>query len=117
MEQKPQESENSPQQGTMIALCTCPSRQVAERLAHQIVEKRRAACVNIIPGVQSVYRWQGQITQDEEYLLVAKTTREGFASLSAQIVAEHPYELPEVIGVSIEQGLSAYLRWIEEEVG
>ena len=117
MKQKTQEGENFPQTEAMIALCTCPSRQVAERLAHQLVEKRCAACVNIIPGVQSVYRWQGQVAQDEEYLLVVKTTRKYFDSLSAQIADTHPYELPEVIGVSIEQGLSAYLRWIEEEVG
>ena len=100
----------------MVALCTCPSRQEAERLGSLIIEKRVAACVNIIPGVQSVYRWQGQIEQDEECLLLIKTSKERFDTLSALIVDEHPYELPEVIGVSIEHGLSAYLRWIEDEV-
>ena len=116
MDQHPQGREGTHSVNAMVALCTCPSRQEAERLGRLIIEKRVAACVNIIPGVQSVFRWQGQIEQDEECLLLIKTIKERFDTLSALIVDEHPYELPEILGVSIEQGLSAYLRWIEDEV-
>ena len=102
---------------TLVAFCTCPSASVAEQLARLVVEQRAAACVNIIPGIRSVYRWQGQITVDEECLLLIKTTDVGFTELTALINEAHPYELPEVIAVTIEQGLPAYLKWIEEQIG
>ena len=101
---------------TLIALCTCPSGEVAEQIADTLVDGRLAACVNIIPGVQSVYRWQGKIARDDELLLVIKTTAGRFDELSALVVDMHPYELPEIIAVSIERGISEYLQWIEEQV-
>lgn len=102
--------------GAIIVLCACPNQEIAEQIASSLVEQRLAACVNIIPGVQSVYRWQGKIARDDELLLVSKTTASMFDQLSAHIVDLHPYELPEVIAVSIERGISEYLQWIEEQV-
>lgn len=97
-------------------LCTCPSMGVAEQVAGQIVDKQLAACVNIIPGVKSVYRWEGKIAQDDEIMLMIKATSACFETLCEAIREIHPYELPEVIGVSIEHGHEAYLNWIEESV-
>ena len=102
--------------GALLALCACPRGAVAEQIASTLVDRRLAACVNIIPGVQSVYRWQGKIARDDELLLLIKTTTSRFDELSALIVDMHPYELPEVIAVSIERGISEYLQWIEEQV-
>ena len=102
--------------GPLIVLCACPRGEIAEHIASTLVDRRLAACVNIIPGVQSVYRWQGKITRDDELLLVIKTTAGRFDELSALVVDIHPYELPEIIAVSIERGISEYLQWIEEQV-
>ena len=102
--------------GAIIVLCSCPNQEIAEQIASSLVEQHLAACVNIIPGVQSVYRWQGKIERDDELLLVSKTTASKFDQISTYIAELHPYELPEVIAVSIERGISEYLQWIEEQV-
>ncbi|MGR8948264.1 MAG: divalent-cation tolerance protein CutA [Gammaproteobacteria bacterium] len=101
---------------SLIVLCSCPNHESAEQIASALVEQRLAACVNIIPGVQSVYRWEGNIAKDEELLLVVKTAVDSYDDLQASIVDMHPYELPEVIAVSIERGLSGYLQWIQEQL-
>jgi periplasmic divalent cation tolerance protein len=97
----------------LIVLCTCPDEAAAERIATALVEERLAACVNRIPHIASIYRWQGKVCRDTEYLLLIKTTRERFEALRERIVALHPYELPEVIAVDIASGLAPYLAWIE----
>lgn len=98
-----------------IVLVTCGSRQEAETIARDLVERRLAACVNLLPGVTSVYRWQGAIEADEEVLLIAKTQRARFSALAERVKELHSYDLPEVIGAPIEAGLQAYLDWIDEE--
>ncbi|MDH5835203.1 divalent-cation tolerance protein CutA [Luteimonas kalidii] len=101
---------------TAIAcLCTCPDAASARRIAHALVEARLAACVNLLPGVTSVYRWQGRVEQADEVLLVAKTVRERLDALTRQVQALHPYELPEVVAVDIAGGLPEYLDWIAAE--
>jgi periplasmic divalent cation tolerance protein len=101
---------------TAIAcLCTCPDAASARRIADALVEARLAACVNVLPGITSVYRWQGKVEQADEVLLVAKTVRARLDALTRQVQALHPYELPEVVAVEISGGLPAYLDWIAAE--
>jgi len=96
----------------LICLCTCPDGETAQRLAGLLVEARLAACVNIVPGLTSVYRWQGAVESAQETLLVIKTERAQYAALEATLHREHPYELPEVVAVSIAAGSSRYLEWL-----
>lgn len=97
-----------------IVLCTCPDRDTARQIAAALVEEKLAACVNILDGVESVYRWQGKVESAQETLLVIKTTQTAFTMLRDRIVSLHPYELPEVVAVPIVDGLDAYLNWISQ---
>ena len=97
----------------LIALCTCPDTTSAERLAIELVEQGLAACVNVLPGVRSVYRWQGQVEQADEVQLIIKTCDTSWSKLEQFIQQEHPYEVPELIAVPISAGLPAYLTWLE----
>lgn len=96
-----------------IILNTCPDGESADRLAAALVDAGLAACVNIIPGVRSVYRWQGQRETAQEHLLVMKAPVDRYAELEKTIVEMHPYELPEIVAVPIDGGLKGYLAWIE----
>lgn len=100
------------QVSALICLCTCPDHATAEHLATALVEERLAACVNLLPGLLSVYRWQGQVERADEVLLLAKTTADRFEALCARIKALHPAELPEVLAVEAAAGLPAYLDWV-----
>jgi periplasmic divalent cation tolerance protein len=95
-----------------LILNTCPDRATAEMLARLLLEKRLAACVNIVPGLTSIYRWQGQIETAQECLLLIKTAQEHYPAVEFCIREHHPYELPEIIALSIDQGLPDYLHWI-----
>jgi periplasmic divalent cation tolerance protein len=99
-----------------VLLCSCPSSAVAEQLAALLVEKQAAACVNILPGVTSVYRWQGQIEKDKEVLLIIKSSGEGIAQTTELVQQHHPYDLPELIALPITAGSQAYLNWIDESI-
>lgn len=99
----------------MIVFCTCPDEAAADRISTALVEERLAACVNRIPGVTSIYRWQGDVRRDTEVLLLIKTTRARFEDLCARILSLHPYELPEVIAVDIALGSAPYLDWLARE--
>lgn len=99
----------------VVVLCTCPDAASAERIARRLVSERLAACVNRIPGVRSVYRWQGEVRDDVEELLVIKTERARLETLTARIVGLHPYELPEVIALDVVAGHVPYLAWLERE--
>ncbi len=99
----------------LLVITNLPDRAAAEKLADALVEKRLAACVNILSPCRSVYRWQGAVQREEEHPVLIKTTREAYAALEAQIRALHPYELPEIIAVPIERGLPAYLDWVNAE--
>ena len=100
---------------TLLVLTNLPDRAAAERLADSLIEKRLAACINILAPCRSVYRWQGKVQHDEEHPLLIKTTAGRYALLEAAIRAGHPYELPEIIAVPIERGLHAYLEWVDAE--
>lgn len=95
-----------------LVLCTCPDAATARRLAEALVKERRAACVNIAPGLTSVYEWEGGIEAAAEQLLLIKTEAAAFSSLEAFLKANHPYELPEIIAVPIQHGSVDYLQWI-----
>jgi periplasmic divalent cation tolerance protein len=95
-----------------IALCTCPNREVAGRLASILVDEGLAACVNILPEVTSVYRWEGRMQQDSEALLIIKSTSDRLDTLITRVSELHPYEVPEVIAHPITAGHEPYLNWI-----
>ena len=100
---------------TLLVLTNLPDRAAAERLADELVDKRLAACVNILSPCRSVYRWKNAVQHDEEHPLLIKTTAARYADLERAIRAGHPYELPEIIAMPVERGLAAYLGWVEEE--
>ena len=100
---------------TLLVFTNLPDRAAAERLAGALVEKRLAACVDILAPCRSVFRWKNDIQHDEEHPLMIKTSAERYAELESAILAGHPYELPEIIAVPIERGLPAYLAWVDAE--
>lgn len=108
--------EEKAEKNFIIALNTCPNAEVASKIARQLVENNLAACVNILPTIQSVYRWQGNIEQDNESLLIIKTRQDKFCQLEALIRQHHPYELPEIVAVPINTGLNEYLNWIDQSL-
>jgi periplasmic divalent cation tolerance protein len=95
-----------------LILCTCPDSQVAEQLATSLVEQQLAACINIVPGLTSIYRWQGKLEKGTEVLLLIKTIQDRYAAVETAIRQQHPYELPEIIAVTLDEGSPDYLRWI-----
>jgi periplasmic divalent cation tolerance protein len=99
----------------LACYCTCPDLATAERLAEALVGERLAACVNVLPGLRSVYRWQGTVERADEVLLLIKTTRGRLDALVARVQALHPYELPELLAVEVAGGLPAYLDWVATE--
>jgi periplasmic divalent cation tolerance protein len=99
----------------LACYCTCPDLATAERLAEALVGERLAACVNVLPGLRSVYRWQCTVERADEVLLLIKTTRGRLDALVARVQALHPYELPELLAVEVAGGLPAYLDWVATE--
>ncbi|HSD26506.1 MAG TPA: divalent-cation tolerance protein CutA [Vicinamibacteria bacterium] len=100
----------------IVALSTVATPEDAERIARALVERRLAACVNVVPKVVSVYRWKGEICRDEELLLVVKTRRERLDALREAVVGLHPYEVPELVALPIEAGHEPYLAWLDDSV-
>jgi periplasmic divalent cation tolerance protein len=101
----------------VLVLTTAGSEAEAKKIATTLVERRLAACVNILPGVESVYRWKGSVESAEEYLLLIKSTRTRVADLEVAIRELHSYDLPECIVIAVENGSEDYLKWIAESVG
>lgn len=100
---------------TLLVLTNVPERAAAERLADMLVERRLAACVNILAPCRSVYRWKDAVQHEEEHPMLMKTTVERYPALEQALRAAHPYELPEIIAVPVERGLAAYLDWVTGE--
>lgn len=100
---------------TLLILTSLPDAASAQSLATHLVEQRLAACVNILAPCRSVYRWEGKIEEASEVPLIIKTTVERYSALEAEILAHHPYELPEIVAVSLERGLPEYLAWVAQE--
>ena len=99
----------------LLVFTNLPDRASAERLADLLLEQRLAACVNILAPCRSVYRWKGVVQHDEEHPMLIKTSAERYGALEQALRQGHPYELPEIIAVPIEQGLPAYLDWVAAE--
>jgi periplasmic divalent cation tolerance protein len=100
----------------LVVLTTVARAEDAESIAREMVERRLAACVNVLPPMTSVYRWQGEVTRAPEHLLLMKTRQDRFEALRARLVEIHPYETPEVIALPVAAGHAPYLRWIDENV-
>src|SRR5690349_8636871 len=100
-----------------IALCSCPNRETASRIAESLVGEQLAACVSQIPGVESVYFWDGRLQIDQDILLMIKTTFDALPALEARVKALHPYELPELVAIRSAGGSEAYLNWVRSAVG
>ena len=100
----------------LLLITNLPDRQSALALAQTLLDKRAAACVNILAECTSIYRWKGKIEQANEVPLLIKTTRSSYHRVEKLIISHHPYELPEIIAVSVVSGLPAYLQWVTDEV-
>lgn len=100
----------------IIVLVTANSQEEADGIATDLVGSMLAACVNVIPGVTSVYRWEGQLQRDPEWLLVIKSRRDVFDTLVERVQALHSYEVPEIIALPLTGGSEAYLQWLDREV-
>lgn len=99
----------------IVVLCTCPDQASADRLCDALLEARLAACINQLPAVTSVYRWQGKIERSQEIQLLIKSKLRHFPALEQCILAHHPYEVPEIVALPIEAGHRPYLGWLDEE--
>jgi periplasmic divalent cation tolerance protein len=102
--------------GFLLALTTLPDLVAAKRLARVLVGERLCACVNIVPGLHSIYEWKGRISDDEEVLLVLKTSAAKWAILKSRLLELHPYEVPELIAWPLSQVAPAYARWLVEAI-
>jgi periplasmic divalent cation tolerance protein len=102
--------------GHLVALSTVADEKDAERLARVLVERRLAACVNVLPGLVSFYRWEGEVKRDEERLLVIKTRADRFEDLRSALAELHPYEVPELVALPAAAGLRPYLDWLDQSV-
>ncbi len=100
----------------IVVLSTCASEEEAGRIARALVEKRLAACVNVLAGVRSVYRWKNAIEDGQEVLLVIKSSRGHFEELRAEIAKLHSYEVPEIVALPIVDGAETYLEWMDKEL-
>lgn len=100
----------------LVVLVTCPTRAAAARIADALVRRRLAACVNLCPGLSSVFWWQGRVDRAREILLVIKTTRPAFERLRRAVVELHPYDVPEILALPVAAGHGPYLRWVNSSV-
>lgn len=99
----------------IMVYITAPDLDVARRIAQALVEERLVACANILPGMESFYRWRGTVQNEREVVLVAKTRLALFDALMARVVALHPYEVPCIVSLPVKQGYEPFLRWIDTE--
>ncbi len=98
----------------IVVLVTCGSEEEATKIANLLVEERLAACVNMISPVRSIYRWEGKIWDEREWILIIKTQKKRFEELEKKVKSLHSYSVPEIIGLPVVEGASSYLKWLEE---
>lgn len=106
---------NPTENAVLLVLCNLPDVELARQVARELVERRLAACVNLLPAVESTYRWQGQIDTASEVPILIKTSRHAYPALEAALQELHPYDLPEIIALPAAAGLAAYLSWVLAE--
>ena len=99
----------------VVALSTAPDAEHAARIARALVEERLIACASLVPGLTSIYRWQGEVQSDPEVLLLMKTRRALVPRLKERLPQLHPYQVPELVVTDVEDGLEAYCRWVRDE--
>ena len=99
----------------IVVLCTCPDSGVAKELARGLVDARLAACVNVLPEIRSIYRWEDELQEDSEVLMVIKSTKAGYSGLERWLLDRHPYDVPEVLALPVAHGAEAYLAWMMKE--
>jgi periplasmic divalent cation tolerance protein len=104
-------------EGVVVALVTCPDEATGLTLARTLVEERLAACVNVTGAMRSIYRWQGEVEEAEERLLVLKARADRLEALAARLSELHPYDVPEFLVLPVERGLGPYLEWVRAEGG
>ena len=109
------ETEGGASSELVVALSTAPDAEQAARIGRALVEERLIACANLVPGLTSIYRWQGEVRQEAEVLLVMKTRRALVERLKARLPQLHPYEVPELVVTPVMEGLEAYCRWVRDE--
>lgn len=102
--------------GARVVLVTAPSAEAGTAIGRALVDERLAACVNVVPGLTSIYRWQGQREEASECLLVIKTDAARYAALERRVLELHPYSVPEVLALPVEAGAPAYVQWVKESV-
>ena len=100
----------------IVIFSSCPSAEEAEKVARGLVEKRLAACVTVVPGARSIYRWKGAIEETSEYVLLIKSRRGLFAQLKEELSAMHSYEVPEILALQVVEGSPSYIDWIDKEL-
>jgi periplasmic divalent cation tolerance protein len=101
----------------LLVITTLPNADAAAELAKNVVGERLAACANLIPALRSIYKWQGKVQDENEVLVLFKTRQQHYENLKSRILELHPYELPEVLAIPVEQGYAAYLDWLAAETG
>lgn len=106
-----------PMSDVRVVLCTFPNQESARQIGTLLIERQYAACVNLIPAIESIYRWQDQVQADAEVLAIIKTTAAGLPALEAELNALHPYDVPEFIALEPVHVATAYAQWLGEAVG
>jgi periplasmic divalent cation tolerance protein len=101
---------------SIVVLVTCASEEEGLKIAQALVEERLAACINLLSPIRSIYRWEGKIWDEREWLLIIKTQKERFESIEKRVKSLHSYSVPEIIGLPIVEGSSSYLHWLEETI-
>ena len=100
----------------IVVLSTCATEEEARRIAEELIRRRLAACVNLLPRVRSIYHWKGAVEEGEEILMIIKTARSRFEELRAELARLHSYEVPEIIALPVVDGAESYLEWIGREI-
>jgi periplasmic divalent cation tolerance protein len=101
---------------TLVVLVTVPSVEAGAGIARALVEERLAACVNVVPGLRSIYFWEGRLRDEPEALLIVKSSRARYEALEQRVLALHPYAVPEVLALPVAGGSPAYVAWVRESV-
>jgi periplasmic divalent cation tolerance protein len=96
----------------LVILCSCPDHETARRIAHDLVSGSLVACVNVVPGLRSIYRWNGSVQDDAEVMMILKTTGDRLEAARARLVELHPYDVPEFIALAASDGHDPYLQWV-----